>query len=144
MLSIPSEHRTAAGARVLLLSDPDDLPLAEISMVYANSLEAEGAFALGTRLSDTEGLALLSNARYAMATAGPSRQVQRRSLQNLIRETEALDGIHWLQRDGHGGTTVLLLNGDLEFSAPLSVLPEGSTAAPNVRPGVDPDVDQRP
>lgn len=116
---IPAELRMPAGSRVLLLTDPDDLSLTEASLAYAARLEAEEVVALGTRLEDVEGISLLSNARYAKETAGSSRKVQCRALQNLIRESEGLDGIHWLERNEGGELTVLWLDGDLEVSAAL-------------------------
>ena len=135
---IPAELRMPAGSRVLLLTDPDDLSLSEASLAYAARLETEGVVPLGTRLEDTEGISLLSTARYALETAGSSRKVQRRALQNLIRESEGLDGIHWLERDEGGEITVLWLDGDLEVHAALqggldhrAPAPAEDEAAPN-------------
>lgn len=131
---IPVELQMPRGSRVLLLTNPDDLPLTEISMAYAQRLEAEGMVPLGTRVEDAEGIALLSNARYAMERAGASRLVQLRSLQNLILETESLDAIQWMERNDDGDLTVRLLDGKLEVSAPLP-RPEALRGNPSPDPG---------
>lgn len=116
---IPAVPRMPAGSRVLLITDPDDLSLNEASLAYAARLETEGVVPLGTRLEDTEGISLLSNARYALETAGSSRKVQCQALQNLIQESGGLDGIHRLERNERGELTVLWLDGNLEVNAVL-------------------------
>jgi len=128
MMTLPEEHRVTAGSRILLFTDPDDLSLTSPAMAYAESLEADDIVPLGTSVEDAEGIALLSNARYTMETAGPSARVQRNALQNLIVETQGLDGIHCLERDEQGRLTVLLLNGDHALSALLLPDPQPAPA----------------
>lgn len=140
MMALPADHRVAAGSRILLLAQPDDLSLTGPAMAYAESLEAEDVIPLGTKLEDAEGISLLSDARYAMETAGPGGRVQRSALQNLILETRALDGIHCLDRDEQGRLTVLLLNGDHALSALLlQDPPEVPEVAPH-RPAAEVDL----
>lgn len=141
---IPVELRMPEDSRVLLLTDPDDLSLTEASQAYAARLEAEGVVAMGTRLEDTEGIGILSNARYAMETAGSSRKVQRRALQNLIRETGGLDGIHWLERNASGELTVLWLDGDLEVNALLHGALDHGAPAPAADEGAPAGVIEAP
>ncbi len=117
MMTLPDEHRVAAGSRILLFTNPNDLSLNGPAMAYAESLEADDVLALGTKVEDAQGIALLSNARYAMETAGPGALVQREALQNLIKETQGLDGIHCLDRDEEGRIRVSLLNGNHALSA---------------------------
>ncbi len=120
--------------RVLVLSSPDDPDLAELSIQHADRLATYDITPLGVRMDDPEALDLLSLARYRLDSSGPSVHVQRRALQNMIREVETLDGVHWIKKSEHGELVLCLLNGKHYGEWPLSLVAAGDGATPEKLP----------